>query len=431
MPDTRSPEEIERDIERERAELTGTLDTLQDRFSFDGMARQVSTHLQENGSDIARNVSATVKENPLGVALVGAGLAWLAFGSGPSVKAKVRDTDTGYRTPPPQPHGAHHELDRPAPADREYIDGASGREGYAPNYGVPPRAAPAFHSVRDDDPEMDWFYDDLDDDDRGISDGLRDRAAGAADHVRAGAHSAAEGTRSAGEGVAAGAKSAAQGTADAAKNAGSATAQGVKDTASSVGAAASSAASSVRDGAASAAESARLTAARTRERLAQGTERLSEEARERVIRARAAALKARDRASTYGQAAIDRSTDAYDSQPLAFGALAFAIGAAAAAAIPGTRREDELVGDQSDRLKRRAQRIFEEERRRAEEVGGAVANEANRVVKEARDEINERAPGDKTAGEAAIDKADDSVKRVADKAKTEADKKKLGKSYQD
>ena len=40
--DSRNPEEIEREIERERAGLADTLDDLQDRFSVEGIARQFS-----------------------------------------------------------------------------------------------------------------------------------------------------------------------------------------------------------------------------------------------------------------------------------------------------------------------------------------------------------------------------------------------------
>ena len=75
--ETRSPKEIERDIERERAGLTNTLSDLQDRFSIESLARQVSDQVREHGGDIGRSVSDAVKRNPLALALTGAGLAWL------------------------------------------------------------------------------------------------------------------------------------------------------------------------------------------------------------------------------------------------------------------------------------------------------------------------------------------------------------------
>ena len=66
--DTRSPEEIERDIERERAGLSNTLDDLQDRFSVETMARQVSDQFREHGGEIGRSVTEAVKRNPVAVA---------------------------------------------------------------------------------------------------------------------------------------------------------------------------------------------------------------------------------------------------------------------------------------------------------------------------------------------------------------------------
>lgn len=49
----RSPEEIEREIERERAGLTSTLDDLQDKFSVETIARQFSDQFREHGATSA------------------------------------------------------------------------------------------------------------------------------------------------------------------------------------------------------------------------------------------------------------------------------------------------------------------------------------------------------------------------------------------
>ncbi|MGX9854009.1 DUF3618 domain-containing protein [Limimaricola variabilis] len=75
---TRSPEEIEREIETERSELQRTIDDLQERLSFDGLMRSVTDSVTDNASDIGRTISTTVQRNPVPIALVGAGLAWLA-----------------------------------------------------------------------------------------------------------------------------------------------------------------------------------------------------------------------------------------------------------------------------------------------------------------------------------------------------------------
>ncbi|WP_298447477.1 DUF3618 domain-containing protein [uncultured Marinobacter sp.] len=78
--ESRSPEEIEREIERERAGLTGALDDLQNKFSIESIARQVSDQFREHGGDIGRSVSEAVKSNPVALALTGVGLAWLIMG---------------------------------------------------------------------------------------------------------------------------------------------------------------------------------------------------------------------------------------------------------------------------------------------------------------------------------------------------------------
>ena len=71
------------------------------------------------------------------------------------------------------------------------------------------------------------------------------------------------------------------------------------------------------------------------------------------------AQSARERISGAAASAKDtyhRARGGYDSMmrdyPLALGAVGLAIGAVVAAALPRTRREDELMGEQRDRLAR-------------------------------------------------------------------------------
>lgn len=80
--ETRSPAEIEKDIESDRERLSDTLNEVQDRFSVERIARQVSDQFGEHGGDIGRSVSESLKKNPLAVAVTGVGLAWLIFGNG-------------------------------------------------------------------------------------------------------------------------------------------------------------------------------------------------------------------------------------------------------------------------------------------------------------------------------------------------------------
>ncbi|MGX0878230.1 hypothetical protein ACSSV4_002927 [Roseovarius sp. MBR-154] len=78
----RSPEEIERRLEQERAGLADSLEALRDNFSIDRIVRQSAEQIREHSGDIGASVSRAVKDNPLAVALTGVGLAWLIFGNG-------------------------------------------------------------------------------------------------------------------------------------------------------------------------------------------------------------------------------------------------------------------------------------------------------------------------------------------------------------
>ncbi len=78
--DTRSAAEIERDIEQERAALSQSLNALQEKFSVEGIARQLVDQVSRHGGDVAQSVGRSAKENPIALALTGIGLAWMMYG---------------------------------------------------------------------------------------------------------------------------------------------------------------------------------------------------------------------------------------------------------------------------------------------------------------------------------------------------------------
>jgi len=94
--DNRTSEEIQRDIQRTRADMSETIDALKDKFSpgqlldqtldyFRGNRSTTSSSdtgskVTETASQWASDLGETVKNNPVPVALIGAGLAWLMFG---------------------------------------------------------------------------------------------------------------------------------------------------------------------------------------------------------------------------------------------------------------------------------------------------------------------------------------------------------------
>ena len=100
-PGGRSPETIERDVERTRANLTRTLDELRDRLSPGQVMDQLTEWAKgSGGAEFARNLGAQVRDNPLPILLVGAGIGWLMMSGG------GRRTPVGTRTfaPPLRSH---------------------------------------------------------------------------------------------------------------------------------------------------------------------------------------------------------------------------------------------------------------------------------------------------------------------------------------
>ena len=61
MTDHRSPAEIEREIEEERAGLTGTLDELQSRFSIDRMTTEAGHFMRSQSGEIMHAMSRAVR----------------------------------------------------------------------------------------------------------------------------------------------------------------------------------------------------------------------------------------------------------------------------------------------------------------------------------------------------------------------------------
>lgn len=313
--DTRTADEIERDVHRERSDLTQTIETLPDRFSAENVVRAIGHEFREHGSEIGQPVSRSVKENPMALALTGIGLAWLIFGEGPRRGGAKPINRSRAPNPPPAPMPA-----APRPAWLSSVDDSA-------RYG--------------DDTER-------------------------------------SGSR----------------LGDAARSAGA---------------------------------SASETASRVRARLSEGTESLSGEARGRVVAAREQAWCARAAADRQARRGAASAQEFYFEQPLATGAMALAVGAAIGGSLPRTESEDAAFGQQSDDLIAEAERIFREETEKARGVAEATVDEAKSIASEKRAQADAAAPGQRTAGEAARDEAAAARTRLAERARTEADVRNLGK----
>ena len=400
--DTRSPQEIERDIEAQRSDLTNNLERLQDKISIDSIVREVGDQFRTHGGDIGRALSDQIKANPIPLALTGIGLSWLMFGNGqkPSGRARL-----------PQYRDDDVYSDTYSDAELEYRQArrTSGRPYVAPT---------AYATTRPTNPTwaQDENYDDYDYDDYDDGTSVKDR-------VAAGAASARDSAAGGAAAVKSGASSAAGSVADTARG----VASSVSSSASAAGSRMSHAASSARSSMSEAAASARQGIASAGSRISHGTEHLTEEGRKRVIMARQKAIDVSRQTRRSAQQGADAAVDFYDRQPPVVGALALAVGAAIGGALPRTKTEDDFMGAKSDELFDQAERIYQEEMAKAKSVGESVKDEAQSIASDAKSDIDSTAPGHKTAAQAVSDEAKSAATRLSDAAKDAAQDEKLGK----
>lgn len=184
--------------------------------------------------------------------------------------------------------------------------------------------------------------------------------------------------------------------------------------------------SSAKSAVASGAESLKHSVSAAGSRMAEGTETLTEEGRKRVIAARQKAVEMKRSALRSANDGADAASDFYDRQPLVVGALALAFGAALGGALPRTKIEDDMMGDQSDNLFQEAERVFEEEKAKVSKVAQSVKDEVKDIATETKADLDGGAPGEKSAAQAVGDKVRSAADRVADAAKTTAKTENLG-----
>ena len=80
--DTRRPDEIESDIARKRADVSSTIDAIQRKLTPGELMDEAMQMLRQgHAREFADNLGRAVRDNPMPVALVGVGLAWLVLGA--------------------------------------------------------------------------------------------------------------------------------------------------------------------------------------------------------------------------------------------------------------------------------------------------------------------------------------------------------------
>lgn len=295
--------QLARETEQTRAELEGTLDELRARITPGQIVDQLMERARDGrGGEFVRNFGQQIAANPIPVAVMGIGLAWLMMAN---------------RNPQPRSRTAHD-----ASVDDMYSD-----RGMDENYVEPGNLSGEFHAGDGSgyrigaDGSSRSLYDDASDYDDGAEDGsgsrLREMAQDATGRIRNSAHAARD---------------------------------SIGDTAASV-----------RDGLQHGAASARQGMRRARKAIG-------------------------DSASEAGEMSR-RFFDFCREQPLIVAGLGLAIGAAIGAMLPATRMEDELVGDASDEVKRRASGMADR-----------MSSEASSAWREARDSVVGNGSGSSSMG---------------------------------
>ncbi|RVT84202.1 DUF3618 domain-containing protein [Rhodobacteraceae bacterium CCMM004] len=392
MTDHKSSAEIEREIEQERSALTDSIDRLQDQFSPERLVETVTAQFRENGGDMARSIGRAAKDNPIALALTGVGIAWLIAGSGSGSRGRRRWDDDDWDDRDRRPAVAYDPRTRPT---------AAGFRSEGPAYaGVDDRIAAADAAMRSE------RYGDDDDDGPSLWGRIKDGAASLGESVRSGA----EATR------------------DSVTGAASSAWEGTSGAAASARGGAQGAYRSAADRAARSREQAYMSAAQMRARISEGTDSMSEAARERVIAARMRAYEMQRDIERSAHRGADRVERMHRDEPLVFGAIALALGAAAGAMMPRTEVEDRSIGGYRDQAFDEADRIFREESAKLKKVAQAAAEEGKAIAGETVEGAKEKTPHGQEAVDRAEAKAREAAQRVGDAAKAEADRQNLGGS---
>jgi hypothetical protein len=312
------PRDIEADLERERAALASTLDTLSDRVSVDNLAKEALGMLRSRAGSATTTLDHAVRANPVAAALIGAGIAWMFLGpriTGSSSSSPARTSSAS------QSSGYAGDLrhDDAAWAATAGVGATEyGRVGYV---------------ASDNDDDHAWSRE---------AHGLRARAMEALHRIEREAKSYYESLR---HGVSTGA-------------------------------------SGARDFAAERASVISNFTSDLRARLASGLDNLPPEARDRIVAARERAYQAMLQAERMGRDVIRDPGRALEEHPLVAGAVAFALGAAVGAALPSTEVENRTFGAERDRLMNDAARMLREERGRAMQIAGSLGEEVKAAARE-------------------------------------------------
>lgn len=338
MPDDiPSPDRIEKEIEAERSKLVDTLDTLTDRVSVDRWLDDAASSLQGAGADVADTIRRSARDNPAALALTGAGLALAAFGA---ARVFSNTSDRGA----PARIADHHSAD---------AYGAAHHERREP-VGYDNATRPTSRGFRDDDP---------------LGPDFDARVAAADEAMKDSERSSSEDNRT----------SLTYDPWDIEERADGEDFPKDEDE--------SSTAARLQRSARELYGEASTRAADLRARLRDGLDDLSDQARERVLRARLKAIEVQDAAERQTRRTMRETGSAFQKNPLLFGLGAVAAGAAAAALIPRSSDDRQKMDALRRRVMDEARTVYFEERSRVAAAAKAALSEGASVAKAAAGDV--------------------------------------------
>lgn len=360
------PRDIEADLERERASLATTLDALSDRVSVDNLAKEALGMLRSHAGSATTKIDHAVRANPIAMGLIGAGIAWMFlgpriggsssrssdYGSGYGSDASSADYQSGSHAGSQSSYGS--QSSSYAGSLRQDDQGWASSGSGSSDYGR------VGYVASDNDEDHSWSRE---------AHGLRARAAEALHRIEREAKSYYDSLRN---GLASGAESA-------------------------------------RDFAAERASVISGFTSDLKARLSSGLDNLPPESRDRIVAARERAYGAMLQAERLGRDAWRDPARAMEEHPLVTGAVAFALGAAVAAALPSTEVENRTFGAERDRLLEDAARMLRQERERAMQIAGSLGQEIKAAAQETVEAVTDTV----------TDKAQQAAHRVGDRASEE------------
>ncbi len=405
-PDNRSSEEIRGDIQETRRDMSSKLDQLQERLSPQALKDQatetvrdtltdgadsIMEYVRGNRSEISTSLVDSIRRNPIPAALVGVGIGWLLIES--------LNSDS---------NNASGDRYRPYSDEfyEEYVNDYSNYDN--DNYGDRDSGR-VYRNAGRYSGSLDYSE----------GDGGQNQFAQAAGNVQDKAGNVAEQAKDAAGNLIDNVQDTAQNLANRAQNAVQDAAGSVQDTA---------------QGLTNRAQSRTQVAGnRAQYRAQQMGRNMSDQANQVGNEAQYQAMRAQYRAQEAGQQAYSALTD----NPLAFGGVALAVGAAVGLLLPATQREDQLIGEYRDELVDRGQNVAQEAAQRAQKVAEEVAPElqqtAEKVAGDVQSAVKDAGKNLKQTGQEAVedvkqtaqkaqDRTEEEAKKVGEKAKSEANK---------